>query len=95
MKIKPALLACSTTVILIMTGCTTYPKNYTYSPTVTISGNDSSSSPVILPNPFSKTPRSRTDYNINYNAKEDRNCYPAYNYDQTYVFVGPEYLQPQ
>ncbi len=32
-------------------GCTTYPKDYVYSPTVTVSGNDNT---VILPSPFAK-----------------------------------------
>lgn len=34
-------------------GCTTYPKQYTYSPTVTINGD----SDVTLPSPYSKHKR--------------------------------------
>jgi hypothetical protein len=33
-----------------LVGCTTYPKNYTYSPTVTINGK---ADEVVLPDPFS------------------------------------------
>lgn len=45
-------------------GCTMHPKDYTYSPTVTVSGNDNI---VILPSPFAKeSPKniysSRTTY---------------------------------
>ena len=37
-------------ITLTAVGCTTYPKQYTYSPTVTINGD----SDVMLPNPYSK-----------------------------------------
>jgi len=34
-------------------GCTVYPKNYTYSPTVTVNGSKGETQ-VTLPNPFAK-----------------------------------------
>jgi hypothetical protein len=43
-----------------LVGCTTYPKNYTYSPSVTISGDGSA---VALPGPFSKkSPNAYSQY---------------------------------
>lgn len=36
-------------ITLATIGCTTYPKQYTYSPTVTMNGD----SEVMLPNPYS------------------------------------------
>jgi len=88
-------------------GCTTYPENYTYSPTVTINGNQESTTPLVLPNPFAKTPRAHTEYtfNTNHNYQPQpsplttyvpdppvsASYYPTYN--ETYVFVGPEYLE--
>ena len=53
------------TASTLFVGCTTYPKTYTYSPTVTINGDQTSTTPLILPNPFAKTPRKTTEYNIN------------------------------
>lgn len=38
---------------VLLVGCTTYPKQYTYSPTVTINGN--SSAPLTLPEPYAKS----------------------------------------
>ena len=113
MKITNILLLASMSLPLI--GCTTYPKTYTYSPTVTINGNNNSSTPLVLPNPFAKTPRAKTEHNINttqriYSYQEQpspltaripeppvsANYYPTtYNHEETYVFVGPEYLQAQ
>jgi len=109
MKIANLILV---SVILSTVGCTTYPKTYTYSPTVTINGDNNSSTPLVLPNPFAKTPRAKTEYNINttqriYSYQEQpspltaripeppvsANYYPTYNHEETYVFVGPEYLQ--
>lgn len=37
---------------LPLVGCTTYPKQYTYSPTVTINGSNNEA--VNLPSPFAK-----------------------------------------
>lgn len=48
MKTTFALIAIGTLAV----GCTTYPKNYTYSPTVTVNGDNAN---VALPGPFSKT----------------------------------------
>lgn len=91
MKITNILLA---SAILTAVGCTTYPKTYTYSPTVTINGDNDSSTPLILPNPFAKTPRAKTEYNINSTQRiSNYQEHPTYNHEETYVFVGPEYLQ--
>lgn len=48
MKTTLALIAVGTMTV----GCTTYPKNYTYNPTVTVNGDNVN---VALPGPFSKT----------------------------------------
>lgn len=45
MKILLALFA------ILTVGCTTYPKNYVYSPTVNVSGNNND---AVLPSPFAK-----------------------------------------
>jgi len=60
--------------VISMTGCTTYPKQYTYSPSITING--SSTVPVELPNPFSKTPHKKTErvYTYNHNGSESLSC---------------------
>lgn len=100
MKLTNLLLA---SVLVVTASCTTYPKTYTYSPTVTINGDNSSTTPLILPNPFAKTPRSKTEYNINTNHHSNQYeqpvytnyNYPTYNREETYVFVGPEYLEAQ
>lgn len=104
MRIQNILLLAVASTISV--GCTTYPKTYTYSPTVTINGDNSSTTPLVLPNPFAKTPRAKTEYTFNtthqensYRYQERRtpaiynNSYPTYNHEETYVFVGPEYLE--
>jgi hypothetical protein len=40
-------------------GCTVYPKNYTYSPTVTVNGSEGNTE-VTLPNPFAKNHRAES-----------------------------------
>jgi len=40
--------------VMILSGCTTYPKNYTYSPTVNMGSGGSN---VILSSPFAKKPQ--------------------------------------
>ena len=51
MKITTILfLSCS-----LLIGCTTYPKNYTYSPTVTVGGDNNSG--IVLPSPYSNRPQ--------------------------------------
>ena len=55
-------------------GCTTYPKAYTYSPTINISGSDND---VLLPGPFSKkSPKAKinktrtiTNYDSSYSSR--------------------------
>lgn len=80
--------------MMTFVGCTIYPKTYTYSPTVTVNEDNDSSTPLILPNPFAKTPRAKTEYNINSSQRiNNYQEYPTYNHEETYVFVGPEYLQ--
>ena len=64
-QFKLVLSITTTTAVFILTGCTTYPKQYTYSPTISING--SSESPVELPNPFAKTPRKKTEHVYTYN----------------------------
>ena len=54
MKIKHTHIAVIAGIILL-SGCTTYPKNYTYSPTVTM-WNDCESD-VVLSSPFAKKPQ--------------------------------------
>jgi len=44
---------------VLLIGCTTYPKQYTYSPTVTING--SSSAPLVLPEPYAKSRTYKND----------------------------------
>lgn len=48
MKKTPLVLLCSLTFV----GCTYYPKNYTYSPAVSIGGSNEGN--LVLPSPFSK-----------------------------------------
>lgn len=38
---------------VVMVGCTVYPKNYTYSPSVSVGGSNEGN--LVLPSPFSKT----------------------------------------
>ena len=38
-----------------LTGCTTYPQNYTYSPTVNVTGGNKND--VVLPSPYAKKPQ--------------------------------------
>jgi hypothetical protein len=54
MKIKHTHIAVIAGIILL-SGCTSYPKNYTYSPTVNVSGD--SAGGVTLPSPFAKKPQ--------------------------------------
>lgn len=37
----------------LMVGCTVYPKNYTYSPSVSVGGSNEGN--LVLPSPFAKT----------------------------------------
>jgi hypothetical protein len=41
--------------VLLTTGCTTYPKQYTYSPTVTVGGDNQGG--IVLPSPYAKKPQ--------------------------------------
>jgi hypothetical protein len=54
MKIKHTHIAAIAGIILL-SSCTTYPKSYTYSPTVNV-GNGSAGD-VVLPSPFAKKPQ--------------------------------------
>ena len=95
-----ALGALSTTII----GCVTYPENYTYSPTVTMNGNAEGALPPILPNPFARNTRAKTEYYYNSSYRQQPSplttyipeppvsvdYYPADYYPQeTYVFMTP------
>jgi len=42
-------------LLVLNVGCTTYPKNYTYSPTVTIGGDNTGG--LALPSPYAKKPQ--------------------------------------
>lgn len=41
--------------IVALVGCTTYPKNYTYSPTVSVGGDNQGG--IALPSPYAKKPQ--------------------------------------
>lgn len=56
-----------------LTGCTTYPKQYNYSPTVTINGSNNEA--VNLPSPFAKGfPKP-----ARLQKEQPRNAYAGYN----------------
>ena len=63
MKIKYTHTAAIASIIL-MSGCVTYPKNYTYSPTVTTESN----SEVTLPSPFATRPQQIPSRHVVYNT---------------------------
>lgn len=51
MKIAAYLILSSSFLV----GCTTYPKNFTYSPTVTVGGDNNAG--ITLPSPYAKKPQ--------------------------------------
>ncbi len=65
MKIKYTHTAVIASIILL-SGCVTYPKNYTYSPTVTMDG----STDVVLPSPFATKPQPIQPRQIVYNTRQ-------------------------
>jgi hypothetical protein len=89
---KPTIRICCLAVSssLFLIGCTTYPKNYTYSPTVTVGGDNTGG--IALPSPYAKKPQPVPelqqpvynpmpdpvyDYINNYNISyyENQSCY--------------------
>lgn len=82
-------LALTVLTALMCVGCTTYPQNYTYSPTVTVTGGGNT--PINLPNPFAKTPHKRTEFlhTYNYNSQPQTQYVPRYG-----NVVVPEYNEP-
>ena len=62
MKTTLTLLLSALTV-----GCTVYPKNYTYNPNVTVTGNQNGGD-VQLPNPFARSHKQHTVIKKTYNA---------------------------
>jgi hypothetical protein len=78
-------LALTVLTALVCVGCTTYPQNYTYSPTVTVTGGGNT--PINLPNPFAKTPHKRTEFIHTYTNSQPQTQYvPRYG-----NVVVPEY----
>lgn len=51
MKIAAYLILSSS----LLVGCTTYPKNFTYSPTVTVGGDNNAG--ITLPSPYANKPQ--------------------------------------
>ena len=82
-------LALTVLTALMCVGCTTYPQNYTYSPTVTVAGGGGNT-PINLPNPFAKTPHKRTEFIHTYTNSQPQTQYiPCYS-----NVVVPEYSPP-
>ena len=91
----------------LLSSCVNYPKNYTYSPTVTINGSGAQQSPVILPNPFA-TNKSESKYVVNYTPSPNYSQQPSpltarierppvsaqYYYDDEDSYVQSNFEQP-
>ena len=91
MKIKSTHAAAIASIVL-MSGCVTYPKNYTYSPTVTMDGN----SDVNLPSPFATKVQQISPRHITYNTRQVEYThyrvpvypdYPPYRRDSQVLYI--------
>jgi hypothetical protein len=81
MKLTLILLIASTTI-----GCTVYPKNYTYNPNVTVSGNGQPD--VQLPNPFAKSHKQQVTVTKTYRTISDESG-PEPSVLNTYITPPP------
>jgi len=84
MKIAASLVLLSS----LLVGCTTYPKNFTYSPTVTVGGDNNAG--ITLPSPYAKKPQPVQQPSPVVYQQQPQPEQPSF-YENTYSYNDPVY----